>query len=77
MGHSSPIRMNWIFDFESDNPREREIQVRFILTRESNRINNQEVILQLDEAIPNTTQYKIYKTARYTMRRSFTSDFDF
>lgn len=65
------------FDLESENAREREITVRFILTRESNQANNQEVILRLEEQIANTSHYQEYKSLRYTMRRSFTSDFDF
>ncbi|MCJ7529880.1 MAG: BREX-1 system phosphatase PglZ type A [Anaerolineales bacterium] len=66
-----------VFDLESENPRERETPVRFMFTRESNQVNNQEVILRLDEQVPNTSHYQEYKAARYTMRRSFTSDFDF
>jgi hypothetical protein len=66
-----------IFDQTSDNPRQRETQVRFILTQNASKANNQEVILRLDEQIPNTSHYQEYKSARYTLRRSFTSDFDF
>jgi len=66
-----------VFDLESENPREREFQVRFMFTREANQVNNQEVVLRLDEQVPNTSHYQEYKSARYTMRRSFTSDFDF
>lgn len=66
-----------IFDLASDNPRQREITVRFILTSAANPANNQEVILRLDELVANTSHYQEYKSARYTLRRSFTSDFDF
>ena len=65
------------FDLNLENAREREISVRFILAQESNQVNNQEVILRLDEQIANTTHYQEYKSVRYMMRRSFTSDFDF
>ena len=65
------------FDRTSDNPRERELQVRFVLTRKADDANEQEVILRLDEKLAGTSHYQEYKALRYTMRRSFTSDFDF
>jgi len=65
------------FDLVSDNPRERELPLRFVLSRKADAANGQEVILRLDEQVPGTTHYREYKTLRYTMRRSFTSDFDF
>lgn len=37
------------FDLNSDNPRERELQVRFVLTRKADEANGQEVILRLEE----------------------------
>lgn len=65
------------FDLNSDNPRERELQVRFVLTRKADEANGQEVILRLEEKHAGTSHYKEYKSLRYLMRRSFTSDFDF
>ena len=65
------------FDLSSDNPRERELQLRFVLTRKADEANGQEVILQLEEKHAGTSHYKKYKSLRYLMRRSFTSDFDF
>jgi len=65
------------FDLTSENPRERELKIRFVLTRKADDANNQEVILLLDEKLAGTTHYKEYKSLRYLMRRSFTSDFDF
>ncbi|OPY81711.1 MAG: PglZ domain protein [Syntrophus sp. PtaU1.Bin005] len=65
------------FDLSSDNPREREVQVRFVLTRKADKANGQEVILSLEEKHAGTSHYKEYKSLRYLMRRSFTSDFDF
>ena len=64
------------FDLASDNSRERELRVRFVLTREADEANGQEVILKLEEKHPGTSHYREYKTLRYMMRRSFTSDFD-
>lgn len=65
------------FDLTSDNPRERELQLRFVLTRRADEANGQEVTLRLEEKHAGTSHYREYKTLRYTMRRSFTSDFDF
>ena len=65
------------FNMESENPRDREVQLRFILTRQADQANGQEVILRLDEQVSGTTHFREYKSARYLVRRSFTSDFDF
>ncbi len=66
-----------LFDVTSDNSRDRERQVRFLLTSKADEVNGQEVILRLDEKYPRTSHYSEYKSIRYLMRRSFTSDFDF
>lgn len=66
-----------IFDLGSENPRDRELLVRFVLTRAADDVNGQEVVLRLDEKHAGTSHYKEYKSLRYLMRRSFTSDFDF
>ena len=66
-----------MFDLSSENPRERELQVRFVLTRKADDANGQEVILRLEEQHSGTSHYKEYKTLTFQMRRSFTSDFDF
>lgn len=65
------------FDLTSGNPRERELQLRFVLSRKADEANGQEVILRLEEKHAGTSHYKEYKSLRYMMRRSFTSDFDF
>lgn len=65
------------FDLSSDNPRERELQVRFVLTLKADEANGREVILRLEEKYSGTSHYKEYKALRYLMRRSFASDFDF
>ncbi len=70
-------RHDLIFDFTSENPREREIKVRFVLSRKADQANEQEVFLRLEEQVPDTTHYQEYKSVRYILRRSFTSDFDF
>jgi hypothetical protein len=64
------------FDIRSENPRDREKNVRFVISKAADSINGQEVVLRLDEKHSGTTHYKEYKSIRYMMRRSFTSDFD-
>jgi len=66
-----------VFDLSSENPRERELQLRFVLSRKADEANGQEVTLRLEEKHVGTSHYKEYKSLRYKMRRSFTSDFDF
>ena len=65
------------FDLTSENPRDRELPIRFLLTSQADDTNGQEVILRLDEKLTGTSHYREYKSMRYLMRRSFTSDFDF
>jgi len=66
-----------VFDFRSENPREREHQVRFLMSRKADEYNGQEVILKLEEQHGETSHYREYRSARYVLRRSFTNDFDF
>jgi len=66
-----------IFDLESENPREREVPVRFILTRKADNLNNQEVVLRLEEKIDGTSHYRTYKSITYKIRRALGTDFDF
>lgn len=66
-----------MFDFASENPRERELSVRFILSRRADEANNQQVELRLEEQVEGTSHFTQYKATRYTIRRSFTSEFDF
>lgn len=65
------------FDLVSDNPRDRETPVRFVLSRKADEANGQQVVLRLEEPLEGTSHFREYKTLRYTIRRSFTSDFDF
>ena len=70
-------RHELVFDFSAENEREREIPVQFILTRQSETANEQEIILRLEEQVPGASHYQVYKSARYTLKRKFSSDFDF
>ena len=65
------------FDMTSSNPREREEAVRFILSRKADDFNNQQVELRLEEPVDGTSHHRPYLAVRYTIRRSFTSEFDF
>lgn len=64
------------FDLDSENPRERELKVRLVLSKAADQYNNQQVTLKLEEPVPGTSHHKDFKTITYTLRRSFTSDFD-
>ncbi len=66
-----------VFNFRSENPRDREQKVRFIFSRESERAKDQDIVLKLRERITDTSHMRDYKTAQYQFRRSFSSDFDF
>ena len=68
---------NVTMDLTADNAREREMKLRFVLTQDADSVNNQEVSLKLEEPVAGTNQYTEYKQLKYTVRRSFTSDFDF
>lgn len=65
------------FDMMSSNPREREVAVRFILSRKAEDFNNKQVELRLEEPVDGTSHHTRYLAVRYTIRRSFTSEFDF
>lgn len=64
------------FDTESADPRDREVQVRLLLSKRSDDYNNQDVELRLLERHKDTSTFKEYKSMRYTLRRRQT-DFDF
>ncbi len=65
------------FDYTSENVRDREILVTFILTKKIDEENNQEVYLKLQEVIAGTDVYNEYKSVSYTVRKTFEKDFDF
>lgn len=65
-----------LFDQTTEEARQRERPVRFLLSAAAEAANGQEVILKLEERIGDTAHFREYKSARYTLRRAFTSDFD-
>ena len=64
------------FDATSENARDRETKIQLVLSHEAENFNNKEVALRLEERVGATTHYQQYKSVNYTIRRSFTSDFD-
>ena len=65
------------FDFRSENAREREMPRKFLLSREADRYNNQDVVLKLRERVGKTSHYQDYASHRFQLRRGITTDFDF
>jgi uncharacterized protein (TIGR02687 family) len=66
-----------VFDLSAEDKRDRYIHVQLVLSRDADDHNNRTVELRLEEQIPKTNQWRVYKKAVYTLKRSFMSDFDF
>lgn len=66
-----------VFDQSSDDVRDRYQSVRMLLSQAADAFNTRAVEFRLEEQIPNTSQWRIYQRVLYTLRRSFTTDFDF
>jgi len=64
-------------DFTSQSPRERELPIKFLLSREADRFNDQDVFLKLRERIGKTSHFEDYASHRFQLRRGITTDFDF
>lgn len=69
--------VNLTFDEMSADARDRFQSPRMLLSQDANDYNNRAVEFRLEERIPNTNQWRVYEKAIYTLKRSFTSDFDF
>jgi uncharacterized protein (TIGR02687 family) len=65
------------FDYTSTTAREREQRVTLRLSKQADAANNQEVTLRMEQRVEGTFTYTPYRTLPYTLRRSFSSDFDF
>ena len=65
------------FDSTAEDQRERYQSVTVYLRQDADVFNNRSVELRLEEPIPNTTQWKSFSKANYTIKRSFTTDFEF
>lgn len=66
-----------LFDHTSREGRDRFQSVVLLLSKDADQANNQGVEFRLEQPIPGTDEWKRYKSAPYTIKRSFTSDFDF
>lgn len=66
-----------LFDAESTEGRDRFQSVRLLLSKDADEANNQSVEFRLSEPIGDTGEWKKYKSVPYTLKRSFTTDFDF
>lgn len=65
------------FDSASPEQRDRYQSIQLLLNKDANDYNNRAVEFRLEERIPNTNQWRVFEKAMYTLKRSFTSDFDF
>jgi len=65
------------FDFTSENPRERELPRKLLLSREADAHNNEDVFLKLRERQGNTKFFQEYTSQRFQLRRGISADFDF
>lgn len=65
------------FDSASDDQRDRYQRAVVYLTQDADQYNNRPVELRLEEPVTNTTQWKTFSKGNYTIKRSFTTDFDF
>lgn len=65
------------FDSASEDQRQRYQWTTLYLSQDADDFNNRPVELRLEEPIPNTTQWKSFSKGNYTIKRSFTTDFDF
>jgi hypothetical protein len=66
-----------VFDSTAEGARERETSLRLLLTKDADAFNGKEVVLRLEEQVGDTSHFRVYREVRYTLRRSFSSDFDF
>lgn len=65
------------FDERSTDQRDRYQSVQMLLSQDADEFNNRTVELRLEEQVPNTSMWRVYQRVSYTLRRSFTTDFDF
>lgn len=66
-----------LFDAASTEGRDRFQSVRLLLSKDADEANNQSVEFRLSEPLGETGEWKKYKSVLYTLKRSFTTDFDF
>jgi hypothetical protein len=65
------------FDFASENAREREMPRKFLMSRDADKFNNQDVFLKLRERVGKTSHHQDYTSHRFLLKRGIATDFDF
>ncbi len=65
------------FDRTDLDPRARETAIRFLLSKAADAQDGQEVSLRLEELHGDTSRWRIYRQARFRLRRAMSNDFDF
>ena len=66
-----------VFDYTSENPREREMPLKLLLSRAADDFNNQKVHLKLRQRVGKTSHFEEYASHGFELRRGITTDFDF
>ena len=64
------------FDSDNADARARERKAQFVFSQEAAKFNNQDVVMRLEEAIPGTNQFVIYREFPFRLKRAFETDFD-
>jgi uncharacterized protein (TIGR02687 family) len=65
------------FDFKADQAREREQPRKFLMSRQADAYNNQDVFLRLEERVGKTTHFQDYDQVSFQLRRGMATDFEF
>jgi hypothetical protein len=63
------------FGFESDNQRDRELEVTLLLSKDWQKYNRQNVFLRLSEPVKHTEKYDTYKTWSFYLNKTQFADF--
>lgn len=64
-----------LFDFTSENARDRDMKVRFMFTNSPEAMKTQQVELRLQVPIENTNRWKPYASHTYLLQRQMVTDF--
>lgn len=64
-----------LFDFTSENARDRDMKVRFMFTNSPEAMKTQQVELRLEVPIENTNKWKPYASHTYLLQRQMVTDF--
>ena len=70
------IDLPGIYSLDASSPDE-EVTRDYLLSREADKFNNQDVFLKLRERVGKTSHYQDYTSHRFQLKRGITTDFDF